>query len=528
MSAPHASRRQIARFAAIFAGGTLLSRVAGLLRDVVVLTSLPPAGRDAFLFAFRFPNLLRDMLGEGAVNAAFVPVFSECHEKKGEAAFREMVAACMSAMILVFAVLTVAGVLLIPWVPSAMGLLQPLTGKPLPQNLDEVVRLTQWVFPYLFFIGMAVFAMAPLFTVKHYATPSWSPVLLNIALIVSCLTLRRFFEQPAWALVVGVWAGGILQLAIMFAAMKRHTGVLRPSFHLRHPGVGRAAWLLLPVILGQATGEVNKLVDSFFALSLHQDRVTALYTANRLIQLPLGVFGIAVSVAILPEISRAAARGEYKALRETLMHGLRQSFFLVAPAMVGLAVLREPILRLLFAYRSFGPEALDFSSTALLIGVFGLVAFSGVKVCVQGFYAVQNTKTPVIVASVCMFINILLNAALVGYLDYKGLMLGTVLSFTLNFAVLYALLCVHHGPLWDRSFLAALGKMVFAAAAMGALVYGALALLERLAPTDAVWARGLKVVVPVGVGAAVYALVSRWLYVEELGQFVGALRRRKA
>ncbi len=521
------TKHQIARFATIFAGGTLLSRVAGLARDVVVLTFLPSAGRDAFLFAFRFPNLLRDMLGEGAVNAAFVPLFSACHEKKGETAFRDLVSACMSAMILVFGLLTLLGVLLIPRIPWAMGLLQPLTGKPLPGNLDEVVHLTQWVFPYLFFIGMAVFAMSPLFTVKHYATPSWSPVLLNLSLIASCLALHRYFDQPAWALVVGVWVGGILQLAVMFAAMKRHTGVLRPNFRLRHPGVSRAAWLLFPVILGQATGEVNKLVDGFFALGLGPDRVSALYTANRLIQLPLGVFGMAVAVAVLPEISRAAARDDHQALRETLMHGLRQSFFLVAPAMVGLAVLREPILKLLFGYGNFGPEALERSSVALLIGAFGLLSFAGVKVCVQGFYAVQNTKTPVIIASISMLINILLNCALVELLDYKGLMLATVLSFTLNFVLLYALLCVHNGPLWDGVFFSALGKMTLAAALMGAAAYGVLVFTGTLAPTDVLWARTLKTVLPVGAGAGVYALVSRRLHVEEWGQFTSILRRRK-
>lgn len=523
-----AGRGQLSRFAAIFAGGTMLSRVAGLARDVVILTFIPQAARELFLVAFSLPNMLRDMLGEGATNAAFVPVLSECHEQKGEDAFRTLTAACMSMMILVFAGLVLVALFLMPWLPEIIELLRPITGAAPRDDLPELARLAQALMPYLFFIGMTAFAMAPLFVKGHYATPSWSPVLLNLSLIATCLLLYTRFEQPAWALVIGVWVGGVLQLGVMLWAMHRHAGLWRPSFQLTHPGVRRALWLLLPVILGQATGEVNKLVDRIFAISLGDGRVTALYTANRLIQLPLAVFGMAVAVAVLPEIARAAARKDGAAMRATLMHGLRQSFFLVVPAMVGLMVLREPLVALLYGYREFGAEDVARAATALLVGACGLLSFAWVKVCVQGFFAVQNTVTPVVVASVSMFMNIVLNCVLVGFLDYVGLALATVVSFTLNAAILYALLCTHHGKLWDRPFLLALGKVTLAAAGMGAMVLGSLWLVGAVLPGDAFWARLVRVCVPTALGAVSYALFCRWLYLEELGVFLAAVRRRSA
>ena len=235
----------------------------------MVLGALIPAvSRDAFFFAFKLPNMLRDMLGEGATNAAFVPVFAESHEKDSPEAYRELISACMSAMLLIFGVLTLLGVLIMPYVPQMLTLARVFTGST-PKDvatLHSTVRLLQGIFPYLFLIGMAVFAMAPLFIAKHYATPSWSPLLLNVALILSCLALRNYFEEPAWALVIGVWLGGLAQLVVMYAALFRKVGVIWPNFRLRHPGIRKVFWLLGPVIVGQATGEVNKLVDSFFCL----------------------------------------------------------------------------------------------------------------------------------------------------------------------------------------------------------------------------------------------------------------------
>lgn len=523
-----ASKHHLTRFMAVFAGGTMLSRVLGLVRDIVVAGWIPFGAREIFLFAFRFPNMLRDMLGEGAVNAAYVPLFSRSLETDGEAAFRRLVRACLGATLILFALLAAAGVLLVSLLPGALALLQPFTGAGMPPEAQ--LALTQdvmrWLMPYLFFIGTAVFAMGPLFVMRHYGTPSWSPVILNVAIIASCLVASGRFADPVWALVTGVWLGGIGQLAVMFYAMKRHAGVLWPSFELNHPGIRKAALLLVPVILGQATGEVNKMVDAFFALKL--EAVSILYFANRLVQLPLSIFGMAVAVAILPSISAAGARGDGAEIRATLMHGFRQSAFLVLPALIGLLVLGEPIMRLLFAHRGgeFSPEEAQQAATALFYYAWGLLAFAWVKVSVQGFFAVHDTKTPVIIASLSMGLNIALNLALAGPLGYRGLALATSVSFAANFLGLYVMLGRRFGALVSAEFLVGIAKIVLASAFMGAAVYAVWKGAEALVPGDSAWAEGVHVLVPVAAGVGVYGLVSAGLRSEEMKLLATLLRYR--
>lgn len=527
MSGIRETNKRVSRFAAIFAGGTLLSRVLGLVRDMVIGGLVPDVSRDAFLFAFRFPNMLRDMLGEGAANAAFVPVFAEAREKENEAKYRELVAACLSAMMILFGALTLLGLLFIPWIPAIIEFLRPLT-KAAPKDAEQLgltVRLIYWTFPYLFFIGMAVFAMGPLFVARHYATPSWSPVLLNIALIVTCLTLRDFFPDPAWALVTGVWLGGLAQWAVMWVAMKRHTGVFLPNFRIGHPGVRRAAWLLGPVILGQAAGEVNKLVDGFFAYSLSDGVVSALFYANRLVQLPLSIFGIAVAVAILPDISRAAARRDDHAIRETLLHGYRQSFFLAAPAMLGLLALGRPIIQLLFERGHFGAAMTEMSSAALFYYGMGILSFVWVKISVQGFYAEQNTRTPVIIASASMMLNILLNCALIGPLGYRGLAIATTISYTMNFVLLYAFLANRFGLLWDKPTASAMFRIGLAAMISAAAAYGIWARTASLTGDATFWSRGIAVGGAAMGACLVYFVLSKSLKIDELKYFLGILKR---
>jgi len=522
-----ASHQQLSKFAAVFAGGTMISRVLGLVRDITITALVPGVSRDAFIVAFRFPNMLRDLVGEGASNAAFVPVLSETIEKESEAAFRELVSALLSAMVVILGVITILGVLFVPLLLHLLGALEHVTGT---DNLTEhdvalMMSLARWTFPYIFLIGLAVFAMGPLFIMKHYATPSWSPALLNVALILTCVAFRDRFPDPAYALVCGVWLGGLAQLAVQYVALRKHAGVWLPNFHLRHPGIRQALWLLAPVLLGQAAGEVNKLVDNLFAASLANGSVTALFYANRLIQLPLAVFGIAIAAAILPTISRAAARTDLAEVRGTLMHGLRQCLFLISPALVGLVVLHRPIVALLFQRGAFGVDDATRTSAALLFYAGGLLFFAWVKVAVAGFYAVQDTKTPVIAASLSMGLNIALNFALVRPLGYRGLALATTISFAVNFLLLYALLCRRFGALWDRAFVSGLLRIALAALAAAVVAYLGLSFAQRLHPTDALAGRAIRVFIPLAGAGVSYALVCAALRVKELGLFIGILRR---
>lgn len=518
----------LSRFAAIFAGGTMISRVLGLVRDVVIAGLIPGPSRDAFIFAFKLPNMLRDMLGEGAANAAFVPVMSASRERDSEAEFRALVSAAFSFMIVVLALLSIAGVLLMPALPWALEALRPFTGAPPkdPEQIGRTVLLLQVTFPYLFFIGLAAFAMAPLFTLRHYATPSWAPALLNVALIGCALLFHDRFPDPAWALVLGVWLGGVAQLAVLLRAMRMHAGVLWPNFRLFHPGVRRSVWLLIPVVLGQAAGEVNKLVDSLFAYALEEGVVTALFFANRLVQLPLSIFGVAVAVAVLPAISRAAARNEPEVFRSTLQHGLRQSLFLVLPALAGLLILREPIVRLLFERGAFTPEDTARTATALFIYGLGLLSFTWVKVAVAGFYGNQDTRTPVLIAAGAMLLNILLNFALVGPFGFAGLAAATTISFTVNFAVLFIVLCLRHGRLWDAAFLAGMGRIVFATLIMAAVAKGVYTGGTHLFSEEIFAEQLIALLLAIGAAMAAYFGLCRAMRLPDLEAFAGLLRRQ--
>ncbi|MBM3289544.1 MAG: hypothetical protein FJY92_05285, partial [Candidatus Hydrogenedentes bacterium] len=254
-------RHNLSKFAAIFALGTMLSRVLGLLRDILINTAVPVGAREAFLFAFRLPNMLRDIVGEGAANAAFIPVLSETLEKRKEKAFREVTAAAFGATTLLLGFITIAGVVLVPEMTGGINILQPITGGKVyvPEEVALLNALSRWTFPYIFFIGLAVFSMAACFTVKHYSTPSWAPALLNVAMIACVWVAWQTGADPAWALVVGVWIGGIAQAAVQYYAMGKYTGVWRPTFEPRRKEVVSMLVLLGPIVIGQAAGEVNKL-----------------------------------------------------------------------------------------------------------------------------------------------------------------------------------------------------------------------------------------------------------------------------
>ena len=242
------SEREHSRFALIFAGGTLFSRALGLVRDIVWVLLIPVASRDAFIIAFRFPNMLRDLVGEGASNAAIVPVLSESLEKDSKEEFQTLVSSAMSTMLIMLSVLTVLVILVIPFLLGGLDLLRPFTHTDAlsSERVDLMIRLSIWTFPYIFFIGMAVFCMGPLFALKHYVTPSWSPALLNVSIIGCCLLFYRSFEEPAYALGIGVWVGGIAQLVAPDFALGKRSGGGWPYFRLRDPGARTIPRRLVP------------------------------------------------------------------------------------------------------------------------------------------------------------------------------------------------------------------------------------------------------------------------------------------
>ena len=519
------------RFASIFAAGTLFSRILGLVRDQVWMALLPKASRDAFIIAFKFPNMLREIVGEGASNAAFIPVFSASLESESKEEFQRLVSAVMSAMIVLLTLLTIGGILILPTIVQGITIMENFArvDKISPEKIMLVGQLSKWTFPYLFLICLAVFCMAPLFTLNHYSTPSWSPALLNISFIACAVLFRNSFAEPAHALVLGAWTGGVAQLIAQYIALVRVSGIRFPNFQLMHPGIRKVMFLLVPVLIGQSAGEVNRLVDTLMAYSLPDEgTVSSLFVANRLVQLPLSVFAVATSVAILPALSKLHANNEQDELRATLLQGLRQSFYFIMPAMAGLFILGQPVISLLFERGEFDAVETERAATALACYAGGLLAFAWVKVTVTGFYAMQDTRSPVIIASCAMLLNILLNFALIGPLGYRGLAISTTISYSLNAVALYALLSHRIGGLWARDYIDSLVRILLATLFMSAVAYGSWLLSASWFEESTLFGKLLIALIPIATSVISYAVLSKALSIPEFDYFVEGLKRRSS
>jgi putative peptidoglycan lipid II flippase len=533
-----ADKRQLSKFAVIFASGTMLSRVTGLIRDSLIAYTLPCSSADAFFAGFRFANMLRDIVGEGASNAAFVPVLTETLERKGEAEFRELISALFSAMIIILGIISILGFLFMPQIYNLVESipLMKQTEKVTPEEIQLMKSLTRWIFPYIFFIGLTVFQMGPLFIMRHYSTPSWSPALLNICLIMTCWKgFGHWFPDPAYGLAVGVWLGGVSQFLLQYIVLARRTHIWIPNFYLRHPAIRTVVWLWVPVILGQSAGEVNKTVDTLFAAS-SRGLIQSLSFANRLTQLPLAMIGLAIATAILPSISRAAANKDFREVRSTLMYGLRECFFLICPAILILMVLNRPIVLLVLQHGSFGESTAEMTAVSLAYYAGGLLFFAWVKIAVAGFYAVKNTITPVIAAVCSMLLNIGLIFLLWPRMGYRGLALSTTLSYTANFGLLYVLLSRRFGVLWDAALGVDLLKIALASAGMAVILFFTRNGIQQLLPPQmlasgtthiAFGTRLMWVLVPCATGGVSYLGLCAAFRMPDIHLYMSLLRWRK-
>lgn len=431
------AERGVVRAAAVVGGATLLSRILGFLRDLAVAQAFGAGpATDAFFVAFRLPNLLRRLVAEGALSSAFIPVFTEYLTTRSRADVRRMFRVVTGGMTAVLALLTLAGILGAPLLVRVMApgfFADPATGA-------LTVRLTRVMFPYLFFVGLAALGMGMLNAHRHFLMPALAPIMLNLAIIGAVFGLAPRLAEPIFGLAVGVLVGGLGQVAIQVPVLARRDLLLAPALDRRHPAVGRIARLMAPVAVGQSASQLNILVDTIIASFLAGGSVSYLYYADRLVEFPLGVFGIAIATAVLPTLAEQAASRNPEALLATLSFALRLAAFITLPAAVGLFVLREPLVRVLYQRGEFGP--LETAQTAWALGFYavGLVGFASTKIGAQAFYALGDTRTPVKIAIGAMVLNSLLAVALVFPLRHGGLALATSCSATLNALVLARLL----------------------------------------------------------------------------------------
>ncbi|MEW5804649.1 MAG: murein biosynthesis integral membrane protein MurJ [bacterium] len=507
--------------AGIISGATLFSRILGFLRDMIMANMFgAEIVTDAFLVAFRLPDLLRRLMGEGALSASFVPVFTEYLHKKEEQESWELVNNLISLTIIILIVIVILSILFAPWIIKICA-----PGYTMSQRkLYLTTLLARILFPYIFFIGVGSLAMGILNSLNHFLAPALSPALLNIGIISGAYLISPRLKEPIVGLAIGVLLGGLAQL-IFELPILIHKGLkFQFALNFHHEGLRRIGTLMLPSAFGLAVGEINSMIDTVCATFLPEGSVSYLYYSNRLIQFPQGLFAMAIGTAILPAMSGQAARGEINDLKETFSFGLRLVMFITLPATAGLILCRHSIIRILFQRGAFTAEATQATATALLLYAIGLFAYAGVSVIVPVFYSFQDTRTPVNIASICLILNICMNIVLMWPLKHGGLALATSLSSTFQFFFLAYYLRKKMGPLGGRKISISCLKIVGASSLTGAVAWGMIqyGTLHALSRTSQV----LALMLIIFISSLVYAGISYLMGSPEMFFLIDTLRRK--
>jgi putative peptidoglycan lipid II flippase len=516
--------RQVVRAAGIIGGATLLSRVLGFVRDMVVARAFGASQvADAFYVAYRIPSLLRELFAEGSMSAAFVPVFTQTLTTESREEARRLARAAFSLILVVVTIVTVLGIALAPWLVAVIA---PGFGDD-PGKAALTTDLTRIMFPYLLWISLAALAMGVLNSVRAFAAPALSPALFNLAIIGSVFALAPFLDEPVLSVACGVFIGGLAQLLVQLPSLRRADMSLGWLWQPSHPGLKRMGLLLIPSLVGLSVSQVNIFINTLLASFLAQGSVTYLYYAMRLVQFPLGVFGVALSTALLPTLSTHAAKEDVAALRDTMAFGLRLILFITIPAMVGLIALRTPIIHVLFQHGKFVAADTAGTASALLGYTVGLWAFAGVRVVVPVFYARQDTRTPVLVAAASVLVNIGVSLALMGPWGHGGLAFATAVSSCVNFIVLLIVLRRRLGPFGGRRVArsAALALVASAPAAVIGWVVSGLSVWKD----SGAWALKIALISAAIAGsAAAYGLLHAAWKTDEARAVWDLIKRRRA
>lgn len=517
--------RRIARAAGVVGIFTLLSRIAGLARDVAVGYFFGTgAAADAFFVAFRIPNLLRRFVAEGAMSIALIPVFTDYVTNRSRAETEEAMSAVATLMALVLLVLTAAGVV---FAPELTALFAPGFAAD-AEKFRLTIELTRRVFPFIFLVSMVALATGVLHSVRHFAAPALAPVLLNIAIIAAALLSGRFAE-PVLALAWGVIVGGVVQILIQIPPIARAGLRLRPLWRPNHPAVRRSLLLMAPMLFGAAVYQINVLVSTVFASLLPGGSVSYLWYADRVFEFPLGIFAVALGTAVLPSFSTQAARGALGEMWRSLSFSMRLMTLIVIPATVGLFALAGPITNVLFQRGAYGPEQVAETAFALRAYAAGLWSVSMARLVVPAFYALGDTRTPVQCAALAFVANLLASLMLMGPiaadgtaavdaiarltaalgvvdLRHAGLALATSIAATVNFAFLIVLLGRRLPDLRLAELAPSLGRSALASAAMLPVVLLVAGGADFSAGSALVW-RASVLFAAVAAGGAVYAAV---------------------
>lgn len=522
--------RAIARAAGLVSVLTFVSRIGGLLRDAVTAYLFGGTmAADAFFVAFRLPNLLRRFVAEGAMTTAFVPVFSEYLTRGTRADAEEAERAVSTMYILVLGAITILG---IAFAPELTRLFAPGFGAE-PGKLELTTGLTRWTFPYIFLASVVAMIAGILNTLRHFAAPALGPLAFNLGLIAGAVALVRVVEPPIYALAYGTLIGGALQIVVQIPALRSHGVSLAPLWQPRHPAIRRVLFLMAPTVFGAAVYHINVMVTTILASMLPSGAPSYLWYSDRVFEFPLGVFAVALSTAALPSFSSQVARRALDEMQRSLLFSLQLTSFITVPASVGIFVLAGPITSVLFQRGAFGYTETQLTARCIEAACLGLWAVSMQRVLVPAYYAMQDTRTPVVTAAAAFVANLLFalmfmgpvrasgtsvleawiehGSAALGVHDLRsaGLALGTSLASVVNLSLLALLLRRRLPAMSFLPLMSSVGRNLAAALLMAVPAHAIARLVDWQHAAFAMRALGLTAAITAG-GAA-YALAS-WVF----------------
>jgi putative peptidoglycan lipid II flippase len=518
----------LTRTAGLVGSATMASRILGLVREQVLAHAFGASHQmDAFNVAFRLPNLVRDLFAEGAMTAAFVPTFSRTLTREGKDAAWTLGRRAITALLLVTSLIALVGMLFAePMTRAFAGEFAAVPGK-----FELTVRLTRLMFPFLPLVAVSVAAMGMLNALGRFFVPALAPATFNLASIACILLLVPLMPalgvEPVTALAFAVVAGGLGQVLLQWPQLRAEGFRFRPDFAPQDPGLREILLLMGPGTLGVAATQFNVYVSTVLATSQQPGAVSWLNYAFRILYLPIGLFGVSIASASLPLISQHAAREDTEAVRRTVAHAMRLMLTLTVPASAGLLALAVPIVRVIFERGQFLPSDTQAAALALMAYAPGLVGYSAVKVLSPTFYALRDSRTPVVISVTAVLMNAALSLAFVGRLGYVGLALGTALASLLNAGLLLVLLRRRIGGIEARRLASTFVRIGIASAVMAGAAWGTHALLEaRVVPGPGLVAQVVRVASAIGVALVVLVLAARALRIQEFDEAAGRLLRR--
>src|SRR6202163_4100557 len=524
---PLTEKKQILKAACITSLVTNVSRMLGYVRDQRITLLLGTSlSADAYVLAYRIPNLFRRLVAEGAMTASFIPDFTSYMRERSKEEVWDFANRLFWTLALVAAVITVMGMVFSP------GVVHLFSGKNLAG--DQAVQLNRIIFPYLFFVSMAALAMGILNCFHMFGLPASTPVVLNIATILfSVGAVWKYFKDPATSIAVGVLVGGVLQFLMQVPALVEKGMRFNFGISFSHPAIRNVARLMIPRLFGIGIGQINLLVDTRFATAskMPSGSLAALYLADRVMELVLGGYAIAVATAILPMMSHQAAAKDYNGLKRTLSFSVRIVAFITIPAALGLMILREPIIRVLFQHGQFVAASTRLTARALLCYAVGLPALASVKLIVPAFYSTHDTRTPVAVASISLIINLVLNIVFLQFFFKRvqngGPALATAIACFVDFFALFIIFRLRYGPIGGRQIFNFFAKIAFCSAIMGVAAWFGMHYTEFTMHSRFL-VQLLTFLALLG-GATLLYLGTAWLFrCHELEEIYGIATRRRA